>query len=80
MDTWAPGWTVSVDGQPTQPIRVNGVLRGVEVPAGDHTIMWFYRPVHWLLIVAVTIGSLFITIALGLASIVLTRGMKVPLI
>lgn len=80
MDTWAPGWTVSVDGKPTQPIRVNGVLRGVEVPAGDHTIMWFYRPVHWTLIVAVTIGSLLITIALGLASIVLTRGMKVPLI
>ena len=79
MDTWAPGWTVSVDGKPTQPIRVNGVLRGVEVPAGDHTIMWFYRPVHWTLIVAVTIGSLLITIALGLASVVLTRGRRVPL-
>ena len=79
MDTWAPGWTVSLDGQLTQPIRVNGVLRGVEVPAGDHTITWFYRPVHWTLIVAVTIGSLLMTIALGAASIALTRGVKVPL-
>ena len=76
MDTWAPGWTVSVDGQPTRPIRVNGVLRGVEVPAGDHTVTWFYRPVHWTLIVAATIGSLFATIALGLASIVLPSRQK----
>ena len=76
MDTWAPGWTVSVDGKPTQSIRVNGVLRGVEVPAGDHTVTWFYRPVHWTLIVAATIGSLFATIALGLASIVLPSRQK----
>jgi hypothetical protein len=77
MDTWAPGWSVSVDGQPTLPIRVNGVLRGVEVPAGDHTIMWFYRPVHWTLIVAVTIGSLLITIALGVASVAPPGRLKV---
>ena len=77
MDTWAPGWTVSVDGQPTQPIRVNGVLRGVEVPAGDHTIMWFYRPVHWTLIVSVTVSSLLITIALGVASVALPGRLKV---
>ena len=77
MDTWAPGWMVSVDGQPTQPIRVNGVLRGVEIPAGDHTITWFYRPVHWTIIVAVTIGSLLTTIALGVASVALPSRLKV---
>jgi len=77
MDTWAPGWSVSVDGQPTLPIRVNGVLRGVEVPAGDHTIMWFYRPVHWTLIVSVTVSSLLITIALGVASVALPGRLKV---
>jgi len=70
MDTWALGWTVTVDGKPAQPIRVNGVLRGVEVTTGDHVINWFYRPVNWRFIVGVTIGSLLATIALAVASVV----------
>ena len=77
MDTWAPGWKVSIDGQSSQPIRVNSVLRGVAVPAGDHTITWFYRPVHWTLIVAVTVSSLLTTIALGVASVAPPRRLKV---
>lgn len=47
MDTWAAGWSVSVDGRPANQVRVNGVLRGVEVPTGSHTISWFYRPAYW---------------------------------
>jgi hypothetical protein len=69
MDTWAPGWTVLVDDTPSPAIRVNGVLRGVEVPAGDHTITWLFRPERWSTIVAVTLGSVGLTLALGAASI-----------
>jgi hypothetical protein len=52
MDTWAAGWSVSVDGRPAKPVRVNGVLRGVEVPTGNHAVTWFYRPMHWFAIQA----------------------------
>jgi hypothetical protein len=45
-DTWAPGWQVTIDGRPVPALRVDGVLRGVLVPAGEHTVEWVYRPLH----------------------------------
>jgi len=42
-DSWAPGWSVRVDGRPARPVRVNDVMRGVAVPAGSHAIEWRYR-------------------------------------
>jgi hypothetical protein len=76
MDTWASGWTVLVDDTPSPAIRVNGVLRGVEVPAGEHTITWLFRPEHWSTIVAVTLGSVGMTLALGAASIRWPKGRR----
>jgi hypothetical protein len=42
-DAWARGWSVQVDGHPAQPLQVDDVMRGVDVPAGDHTILWRYK-------------------------------------
>ena len=42
-DTWAPGWSVQVDGRAAQALQTNAVLRGVVVPAGTHEIVWRYR-------------------------------------
>ena len=37
-ETWYPGWQATVDGHPTEVIKANGVLRGVCLPAGQHTL------------------------------------------
>jgi hypothetical protein len=42
-DQLLDGWSVRVDGRPARALRVNGVLRGVAVGAGAHTIEWSYR-------------------------------------
>ena len=39
-----PGWEVNVDGQAVEPVRVEKMYRGVDVPAGSHEISWVYRP------------------------------------
>jgi hypothetical protein len=39
-----PGWRVEVDGRPAVGVVVDGMLRGVAVPAGAHTVTWSYRP------------------------------------
>jgi hypothetical protein len=46
MDSWAPDWQVSIDGRLAAPLRVDGAVRGVIVPAGRHEVVWRYRPVH----------------------------------
>jgi hypothetical protein len=42
-DAWAAGWTVRIDGHPASIIRVNDVMRGVDVPVGNHLITWHYK-------------------------------------
>jgi hypothetical protein len=42
-DSWAPGWSVQLDGRDTRALRVNDVMRGVVVPAGAHAVEWRYR-------------------------------------
>jgi len=41
-DAWAPGWTVAVDDAMAPVVRVDSVLRGVEVSSGRHRITWRY--------------------------------------
>ncbi|MGN6189696.1 MAG: YfhO family protein [Conexibacter sp.] len=42
-DSFAPGWSVRVDGRDAPPVRVNDVMRGVAVGAGTHQVEWRYR-------------------------------------
>ena len=44
-----PGWEVSVDGQAAESVRVEGMYRGVDVPAGSHQVAWVYRPMSVIL-------------------------------
>ncbi|NBY46510.1 MAG: hypothetical protein EBQ56_01805, partial [Proteobacteria bacterium] len=34
-DSWAPGWSATIDGVPAPVLRVNNAIRGVMVPAGE---------------------------------------------
>jgi hypothetical protein len=42
-ERWHPGWQVRVDGRAHHIHRVNYVLQGVNLAAGNHTITWSYR-------------------------------------
>jgi hypothetical protein len=37
-DKFDPDWTVFVDAKPAQLLRCNFIMRGVQVPAGNHTV------------------------------------------
>ena len=36
-------WKAFVDGKEAKALRVNYVLRGLEIPAGKHTVTWVYQ-------------------------------------
>ncbi|MGZ0168660.1 MAG: YfhO family protein [Planctomycetales bacterium] len=43
-DLYFPGWTATVDGEPAEGYRFEGMFRAVDIPAGEHTIEWSYHP------------------------------------
>jgi hypothetical protein len=46
-DAHYPGWEATVDGTPTQILYTNVLMRGVPVPAGDHTVIFTFEPGTW---------------------------------
>jgi hypothetical protein len=68
-DRYDPNWQVTIDGQPATLLRCNYLMRGVEVPAGDHQVEFHFRPDVKFLYVslaalalgAVLIGCLLLT-------------------
>lgn len=43
-DIYADGWRAYVDGEPVDILPTNHALRGVPVPAGEHTVKMRYEP------------------------------------
>lgn len=72
-EMFMPGWTATIDGQPAPMYRTNYVLRGMIVPAGQHTINMVYRPLSaWLGVIM----SLLAVLTLGLAIVAERRGWR----
>lgn len=38
------GWTATIDGKETPILRVNYLLRGLEIPAGEHEVVFTFAP------------------------------------
>jgi hypothetical protein len=74
-DTYAPGWTVSVDGHQQRIYRVNLLFRGVALPAGPHEVVFQYRPRSFYAGMATTGGSL-ILLLLGAIAIFTAKAMR----
>ncbi len=58
-EMWFPGWAATIDGRRVPIHRVNYLLRGVEVPAGTHTIRMSYRPASALIGAGISGVTLF---------------------
>ncbi len=69
-----PNWQVSIDGQPAKLLRCNYLMRGVEVPAGEHEVVFAFRPDTKYLYVSLAA----IVLAIGLVGYLVVAGRKSP--
>jgi uncharacterized membrane protein YfhO len=44
---FADGWTAYIDGQRAEYVAADYILRGMELPAGKHTVEWRFRAPQW---------------------------------
>ena len=69
-DTYYPGWTATIDGEPARIYRTDYLFRGVRVPAGHHHVVFQY--VDW----PFRIGSATTLTTLAIVVLILLRGRK----
>ncbi|HEY4475822.1 MAG TPA: hypothetical protein VJB92_03850 [Candidatus Paceibacterota bacterium] len=67
-DTFFPGWQAYLDGTPAEILRVDGLFRGVAVPAGTHKLIFQYEPEGfkrglWSAIISLTV--ILATVVMG---------------
>ena len=63
-EIYYPGWEASIDGQPANVIRANYILRGLEIPAGTHSIELSFRPRAYTVGNKITTASSWIVVLL----------------
>ncbi|HEX7561061.1 MAG TPA: YfhO family protein, partial [Candidatus Humimicrobiaceae bacterium] len=73
-DGFDAGWQAFVDGKNTEVYRVNGMLKGILVPKGDHEIIFRYRPPYFVITGTISIATL--VLILGAASFLFSRKRK----
>ncbi|MBC8160517.1 MAG: YfhO family protein [Roseiflexaceae bacterium] len=59
-DTYDSSWQATLDGIPTPVYTVNSVLRGVAIPAGEHRVVFRYRPLPFYIGAALSICGIVV--------------------
>jgi hypothetical protein len=64
-DTYYPGWRAFVDGHEVHIWRTDYLFRGVEVPAGEHTIRFEFSPLSFRVGLVISIISFLLVLTLA---------------
>lgn len=67
-DSYDRWWRATVDGARVPVLRVNGLFRGVPLPAGEHAVVFEYRPAPFFAGIAVSLASLGVLALSGVAA------------
>lgn len=57
---YSSNWSVSIDGKEKELDMVNGLIMGVEMPAGHHTVVFTYHDVSYVIGAAITLFTVIV--------------------
>lgn len=66
---YQPGWKVTIDGQPASHFRADWILRAMRVPAGEHQLVFEFRPEGYIVAANISAYSSFLILLLFIAVI-----------
>ena len=67
LDSYFPGWSVTVDGEPGEILQANQFYRAVRLAAGQHTVEFRFEPEGWatgVRIFQVAVAGLVLTLVI----------------
>lgn len=64
-DLFYPGWDVTIDNEPANAHRVDGLFRGITVAPGQHTVVWTFRPTSVRNGAIISVLALLLMIGIG---------------
>lgn len=67
-DSWYPGWTATIDGKRVTVERVDHLLKGICVPAGNHKIILQYQPTGFPIVMGISLATLLVCIILSMVA------------
>lgn len=63
------GWSVTIDGEPAEYFATDYVLRGMVLPAGEHSVVWSFEAPRWG-VISTIMAICAIAILLGVVAVV----------
>lgn len=66
---YQPGWNATIDGQPADHFRADWILRAMKIPAGEHKIVFEFRPQGYITASYISTFSSFLILLLLIAAI-----------
>jgi hypothetical protein len=60
---WYPGWHARIDGVSAKLVPVDGLIQGLSVPSGAHTVELRFRPVSFIVGVVITGIAILLLVA-----------------
>ena len=64
------GWQITIDGELVEMARVNYLLRGVNIPAGEHDIEFRFEPTSLKVNTIIAFTSIFMVLIVGVGVVV----------
>lgn len=66
---YQPGWKATIDGKPADHFRADWILRAMRIPAGEHEIVFEFKPEGYILAANIEAYSSFLILILLIAAV-----------